>query len=184
MLSDTAVNDTGAEVDDEEELEGENVSYLRPTLEMSLNFANRRWKASSGPRKVSVGGYSRSYSEKRYQVNRTRQQEKHSNRSIHTETRITFHRLTPGDFYGPFGMHKLTVRNDTFSGPNGDSKSAEFSNITYFDGPPEERGEDNIHPLTKLTQKFIVKDLIEGGTRTRHTIFERMYFLRICDDDS
>lgn len=149
---------------EEETLEVEDTSISRRPFEI-FETAGRRWK-TSGAKKVSVGGYSRSYSEKRYQVNRTRQHEKHSNRSIQTETKVTFHRLTPGDFYGPFGTHKLNVRNDTFSSsdPNGATKSAEFSNITYFDGPPEDRGEDNVHPLTCITQRLITKELVDGGT--------------------
>lgn len=155
-------------LNDDNKIEVDSNTWLRP-LETTLNFSGRRWNVT-GSRKVSVGGYSRSYSEKRYQVNRTRHHEKHSNRSVETETRLTFHRMTPGDFYGPFGMHRLTVRNQTFTGPSGESLNAEFSNITYFDGIPEDRGEDNIHPLTYITQKLIKKELVDGGTFMKECI--------------
>jgi hypothetical protein len=113
-------------------------------------------------RRVSVGGYSRTYSEKRYQINRTRQQEKHSNRTYKTETRITFHRTNPGLIVGPTGSRKITVVNETFSFPTGNNATSEFRNITYFDGLDEDRGEDNIHPLTHITNALFG---IRSGTQ-------------------
>lgn len=115
----------------------------------------RRKGAHPSRRKVSVGGYSRTYSEKRYQINRTRHHEKHSNRTIKTETKISFHRTTPGEDSGPIGVHKISVLNETFSYPGGKNVSSEFKNVTYFDGETDgDRGEDNVHPLTHVTNKL------------------------------
>jgi hypothetical protein len=112
-----------------------------------------------------LGGYSRTYSEKRYQINKSKQQEKHLNRTIKTETKISFHQTIPTEKGGgaqsrsrPVGAHKISILNETFSYPKGANETFEFSNVTYFNGLDKEEkedvGQDNIHPMTHVTRQL------------------------------
>lgn len=55
---------------------------------------------------------------------------------------------------GLAGVHKIAALNETFAFPNGKNASSEFRNVTYFNGSEEDRGLDNIHPLTHITSKL------------------------------
>ena len=105
---------------------------------------------------VNAGEYSRTYSEKNYGRNRSREHEEEVSQSIEKNTRVTLHRNAQGLPLRPTGSHILTVRNQTLSIPTGRNLSSEFSNVTYFNGEEGVGGRSRpdsspIHPLTQYT---------------------------------
>jgi len=98
--------------------------------------------------RVNIGGYSRTHSEKKYEINRNRDHVLHTNRSKYSETKITFSRDPTGIVSGPTGFQTIAVVNESVSYPHGLNLTHDFSNITYYNGIEDDKGEDNIHPLT------------------------------------
>ena len=121
--------------------------------------------SAGGSRRQNVGGYSRTFKERRYEIKRNFEREKHTNRQVESETRVTFHRNNNGEggiYAGPTGAQILTIKNNTFSFPIGTNSSTEFSNVTFFHGEWHEGDDDNVHPLTRYTETLHTENNTDG----------------------
>jgi len=102
------------------------------------------------------GGYSRSYSERNFHLDKTRHHEKQINQTIQSETRVSFERNAKGDIVGPFGSHTFSQRTN-IRVTNGLNSSSDYNNTTLF--IRENVGSDTIHPIENMSQ-----DLCMGKT--------------------
>jgi len=78
---------------------------------------------------------------------------------------------------GPFGTRNITVINETIALPSGENITSAFKNITYYG--LDDRGDDNIHPMTHVTNSILGIKYGPQGTLKEDVMCEILSKLKI-----